>query len=81
MKLTLCDCLIDQGRKIGGDPVGYKCCNQAQYVAFEVNFCKYCREMLEKQPSCIMFYLPKRYEAGFKNNKIMLSAMKILENK
>jgi hypothetical protein len=42
----LCDCLIDQNRFIGDDPIGHACHKPAKYHDHGINVCEDCMKML-----------------------------------
>lgn len=50
-----CDMLVDQGRSIGSDPVGYKCYSPAEWEAQDYLFCDSCRRMLATEPHRLTF--------------------------
>jgi hypothetical protein len=42
--------LVDQGRSVGGDPMGYKCSGEASWCSPDgYLLCEVCREMLLKE--------------------------------
>lgn len=46
-----CDALVDQGRHIGDDPVGYKCSNNCEYEDREGHLlCESCVVLKIKEP-------------------------------
>lgn len=68
-----CDALVDQGRKVGGDPVGYRCQQPAE---FEVQngplLCVACQFMLAQEPKRLKFRQPWGSEYQLKKiRKIM----------
>ena len=51
-----CDCLIDQNRYIGDDPVGHKCSLPAEWEAPNgMLYCQHCKELLTTDPSRISY--------------------------
>ena len=61
-----CECLIDQGRYIGDDSVGYACSNRvtkkatSEYGTFYL--CDSCFELLSKDPLRITYMFTKEDE-------------------
>lgn len=59
--MEFCECLIDQDRYIGSDPVGYKCMNTAVWVIggagilIGKKFCDDCKKIREETPERITF--------------------------
>ena len=49
-----CDALIDQGRYIGDDPVGYSCMREAVTRVGGFDLCARCAAMLIDEPDRIM---------------------------
>jgi hypothetical protein len=64
VRFTMCDAYVDQGRYIGEDPVGYKCCQYATNKYWGVpglclDLCNDCLVMIRTEPERIKFILPK----------------------
>ena len=55
----ICECLIDQNKYIGNDPVGHACFNRATKKATTemgtCYFCDSCLQMLEEEPERLTF--------------------------
>ena len=51
----MCDALIDQGRSIGDDPIGFKCTKTATQRHNERDLCPTCAETLAREPERISF--------------------------
>lgn len=73
-----CDCLIDQDRYIGSDPVGYACTKPATYENQEnwALFCDEHAEMWRTNPDRIT--LPGLPFQGFENQKRLYEAMGLI---
>ena len=50
MEFTMCDAYIDQGHRIGDDPIGYKCSKLETQRIGEHDICAVCLEILNKEP-------------------------------
>lgn len=53
--MTLCDILIDQGKYIGNDPVGFACTNEAKYEINSIHICERCFDLIKLEPSRVTF--------------------------
>lgn len=63
IKNATCMMLVDQGRYIGNDPVGYSCSNLAKFKDLQGNlWCPDCREIFMVQPGRITMPDPKGAE-------------------
>lgn len=52
IEFEMCDAYVDQGRKIGSDPMGYKC-TKLDYQDFRV--CSTCFDLLQFIPHRVSF--------------------------
>lgn len=50
-----CDLLIDQGRKIGDDPIGYKCSQDAAYELGGYLVCEECKNIVMENPERLTY--------------------------
>lgn len=52
----MCEMLVDQGRRVGGDPVGYKCSRPPTgFLESGALICAECSRLLETAPGRITF--------------------------
>jgi hypothetical protein len=62
IQFSMCDAYIDRGRKIGEDPVGYKCCKILDksssfnwHVVDDHEVCDCCYELMLKESERVSF--------------------------
>ena len=60
----MCDALIDQGRSIGDDPIGFKCTKPATQRHDEKDLCLTCEEILAQEPERISFAIGEKNRVG-----------------
>ena len=65
----ICDMLIDQGRYIGGDPMGFKCTNSATLKIGNHLLCDRCKQL----------YLNRSQRLHFPRNGTYLQQKKMIE--
>lgn len=51
IRIPFCRALVDQGRTIGTDPVGYACTKPATALVLGFPLCDDCRLLLAREPS------------------------------
>lgn len=55
IEFVMCDCLVDQGFSIGGDPVGYRCTRPSKLRRGGFDLCEVCEGILEETPERVAF--------------------------